>query len=352
MNKNIRNIVEFLRFRYYYFDRTKAYQNSYKSVNKVLFTNTLGKDIIKKYKEKWSVFGLKVEYNTFILCYNLSGKIDYNIIPPNIFAALIEPKLNTYKELIFFDVKNIYEKWFSYDDIFPKSYFHKIDNIYYDSKMELIIDIDTFLKNSNITFPIIIKPSKDTHGGAGVEKTNDFSGLLNRMKKDKHLVFQELIVQNDYLNSINFGINSIRTCLYRTENGGFEVINNSIRFGVDGGLDNLTGNGIVCNINEDGTLNPYAVDKYAVKYFEHPNSKILFKDVVIPYYEELNKKAIMIANQIPLCKLVSLDMCLDNNNNWRCIEINTQGQTILFAQYAGKGFFGKYTDEVINTAKQ
>lgn len=352
MNNTLKNIVDFLKFRYYYFDRTITFKNRYKNIDKELFVNSLDKDILKKYKEKWSVFGLKVECNTFILCYNLSGKIDYNIIPENIFAAVIEPRINPYKELLFFDVKNIYEKWFNQKNIFPKSYFHKIDNIYYDSNMELIMDIDAFLKNSNITFPIIIKPSKDTQGGKGVEKVNEFPGLLYRMKKDRNLVFQELIVQNEYLNSINPGINSIRTCLYRTETNGFKVLNNSMRFGINGGLDNLSGNGIVCNINEDGTLNHYAVNRYGIKHFEHPNSKVLFKDIIIPHYDNLNKKAIIIANQIPLCKLISLDMCLDENNNWRCIEINTSGQTIRFAQYAGKGFFGKYTDEIIAFTKQ
>ncbi|WP_157491861.1 sugar-transfer associated ATP-grasp domain-containing protein [Gelidibacter mesophilus] len=351
MKNKIKKIVEFLRFRYYYYDRTQAFEARNKNVNKVLFINRLDGDIIKKYKEKWSVLGLKVEHKTFILCYNLSGKIDYNIVPENIFAALIESKLNIYKELMFFDIKNIYEKWFDNKNFFPKSYFHKIDNIYYDSNMQIIEDIDAFLKNLKISFPIIVKPSKDTKGGAGVEMIKNFSGLLHGMKKNKHLVFQELILQNDYLNSINSGINSIRTCLYRTKAGVFEVLNNSIRFGIDGGLDNLTGNGIVCNIKEDGSLNEYAVNKYAVKYLEHPNSRVRFKDVVIPHFEELNKNAISIANHIPLCRLVSLDMCLDKNNNWRCIEINTQGQTILFAQYAGQGFFGKFTDEIIDLVK-
>lgn len=352
MNIKINKILEFLRIKYLYFDRTKAFNNLYKQVKNELFINTLDKNVIKTYQEKWSAFKVRVELDTFILCYNLSGKIDYNIVPENIYAALIESKLNPYRELQFFDVKNIYEKWFSFENTFPKTYFHKIDNIYYDSKMHLILNIKTFLKKSDITFPMILKPSKDSQGGAGVEKVNSFSELLEKMENGKHLVFQELIMQNEYLNSIYPGINSIRTCLYRTKTGEFTVLNNSIRFGVNGGLDNVTSGGIACNIHETGRLNDYAISRYVKKYFEHPNSQIPFKDITIPYYEELNKKAILIANQIPLCNLLSLDMCLDHNDNWRCIEINTKGQTIRFAQHAGKGFFGEYTDEVISIAKQ
>lgn len=351
MNEKIKNIVKFLRFQYYYYDRTKAFRIRYRGIDKKLFEKNVDKEVIKKYKQKWSVYGMKVETETFLLCYNLSGKLDYNIIPENIFAAIIEPRLNTYKELFFFDIKNVYEKWFEWDKTFPQAYFHKIDDTYYNSKMQYIQDIDSFLKKAEITYPIIIKPSKDTQGGSGVEKVYNFSSLIDKMKVGKHLVFQELIVQNDYLNSINPGINSIRTCLYRSEGEGFKVLNNSIRFGVDGKLDNLTAGGIVCSINEDGTLNEYAVNKFAVKFVEHPNSKIRFSDILIPFYAELNNKSRFIANQIPLCNLLSLDMCLDETDNWRCIEINTQGQTIRFPQYAGISFFDKFTEEVISRTK-
>lgn len=103
----------------------------------------------------------------------------------------------------------------------------------------------------------------------------------------------------------------------------------------------------MCNIKPDGTLNEYGVNKYAVKYLSHPDSHIVFSDIVIPYYKDLKLAAEKIANKVPLCNLLSLDMCLDHKNEWRCLEINTMGHTIRFAQYAGNGFFGKFTDEVI-----
>lgn len=335
-------------FEYYnYYDRTKAFEKRYKNIDESFFKKTIKPNIIKKYKDKWSVFGKKIETNTFLLCYNLSGKIDYDIVPENLFAAILEPALNPYKELSFFETKNIYEKWFDNKEIFPKTYFHKIDNIYYDKNFVIIEDITAYLTKSNFKFPLILKPSRETYGGAGVEIVNCVEKLLSLLESYKDLICQEKIKQHESLNVINPGINSIRTCLYRTKNGKFKVINNTIRFGVDGGLDNETAGGIVCNINEEGTLNNYAVDKHAVTFQEHPNTKVVFADISIPYYKELNQVAETIANQVPLSNLLSLDMCLDINNKWRCLEINTIGQTIRFSQYAGKGFFGKYTEEII-----
>lgn len=332
---------------------TKAFKKRYKKYDQKLFTKSLSDDVIEKYKLRWSSYGVKVEINTFLLSYNLSGIIDYDIVPENLFAAKIEKGLNSYRELSFFSLKNMYEKWFENKHVFPKTYFHNIDGIFYDFNFNIISNIDSFIDKTDFNFPLILKPSKDTYGGTGVTKIISKYELKTKIKEYNHLVCQELIIQNEYLSKINnSSVNSVRSCLYRDSSGSFQVLNNSIRFGVNGGLDNLSSGGVVCNIHDNGQLNEFALSKYATKFFEHPNSLIKFNSIHIPYYKELNEVSIEIANQIPLCNLVSLDLCLDKQNKWRCLEINLEGQTIRFAQYVGKGFFGNYTDEVIKrTAK-
>lgn len=330
--------------------QTIAFKLRYRHIDKKLFRENLSKEIIDRYKQRWQRLGYPVEIKTFLLSYNLSGVIDLNIVPENIFAAVIEPHINYYKDkqLTLLSTKNFYEKWFSESQVFPISYLHKIDNIFYDSNLQRIENIDSYLKDNVFDYPLISKPSLGTAGGEGVKTINSLQELKDSLSIYNNLVIQEQIKQNSYLNIINPSINSIRTCLYRDTNGGFKVLNNSIRFGVNGSLDNETAGGIVCNIKEDGYLNSYAVSKYCEMYTKHPNSNVTFSEVKIPNYNDLNKTAIKIASQIPLCNLVSLDMCLDNNNNWRCIEVNLDNQTIRFSQYAGKGFFGDFTDEVID----
>lgn len=346
---NLKLCFLFLNKKYKFYMHTRAFEKRYKNVNKDLFNLTIDKLHIDKYVQRWSSFGVKVEIDTFLLCYNLSGKIDYNIVPENIFASIIEPGLNKYalKESSFLAIKNMYEKWFKCNQYFPKSYFHKIDNIFYDSKFNIIENIDYFIENNSIEFPIVCKPSLGTAGGDGILFLKNMNDLKSSLNTYNHLVFQEKIIQNRDIELIHSGISSIRTCLYRDKTGAFKILNNSIRFGVNGSLDNVSAGGISCNIDENGKLNQYAVGKYCDKYTYHPNSEINFSEIIIPSYSKLSEVAIKIANEIPLCNLVSLDMCLDANNEWRCLEINLYNQTIRFAQYAGKSFFGKYTDEVI-----
>lgn len=349
MKKIIKKVYKSLYKKYLFENSTKAFKRRYKKYDQNLFSNTLSSSVIEEYKQRWSRFGVKVETNTFTLCHNLSGNINFDIVPENIFAAIIERKLNPHKELSFFSIKNVYEKWFRENDTFPKSYFHKIGNIYYDANMHIINNIDDYINDTSLLdFPLILKPSKDTYGGVGVSFVKDKNELLSRINDYSFLVCQEKIEQNEYLSKINdSSVNSVRVCLYRTRNGKFETLNSSMRFGINGGLDNLGSGGIVCNIDDNGNFRDYAVNKYGVKYFEHPNSGFVFNGKEVPFYHELLEVSKQVSDELILCDLVSLDMALDKNNKWRCIEINLAGQTIRFAQYAGEGFFGKYTDEVI-----
>lgn len=339
---------------YLYANRSIAFKKRYRKYDQKLFIPSISKEDIRKYKERWSAYGRKIETKTFTLCYNLSGKLNYDIVPENLFAAIIEKRLNPHKELSFFSVKNMYNKWFDNGHVFPKSYFHRIDNIYYDPDFNIIENIERYIDETKIEFPIVLKPSKDTSGGKNVRILKDKNQIKNFLFQYRNLVCQEFIHQNSFINDIyDQSINSIRSCLYRdVKSGSFQVINHAIRFGKDGSLDNLSSGGIQCYINSNGSLNDYALGIYGEKYFKHPNSGVSFKTINIPNFNLLNDTVIKIANQIPFCNLVSLDMCLDFENNWRCLEINLMSQTIRFPQYAGYGFFGKYTDEVIERTQK
>jgi hypothetical protein len=223
MKQKLKKAYAYALKKYRVCNRTQAFNRRYKNYDKSLFKKTLPVDVLKQYKEKWAVYGEKVETDTFHLCYNLSGKIEYNIVPENLFAAIIERKLNPHKELSFFSIKNVYDKWFRENDTFPKSYFHKIDNIFYDANMRIINNIAGYINDTTLLkFPLILKPSKDTNGGAGVSFVKDKNELLSRINDYSFLVCQEKIEQNEYLSEINdSSVNSVRVCLLKLRGGGY-----------------------------------------------------------------------------------------------------------------------------------
>lgn len=306
----------------------------------------------KQYLNYWNDISPHINLKTVEISKSLSGKFNQYIVPEELFPLYIEPKLNN-NNVTFLENKSLYNKWFD-KGIFPKDYLHKIDNCYYDAELSLIKDVEGFIKDNikESDLPLIIKPNKDSFGGKNIYSVADKSEISKILLNHSDLVVQEKIRQSDLINIFNRdSINSIRVCLYKDCNGLFNVINTSLRMGVNGSLDNVSAGGISCNISLLGVMNEYAVSKQGTKYYSHPNSAVIFKDYEFPLYSELLNTSIDIASKILGANLVSLDMALDSSNRWRCIEINLSGQTIRFAQYAGLPFFGKFTDEIKKLVK-
>ncbi len=315
-------------------------QNGYIKIDHLLNKNR------REYINYWRDFRRKAETKTLEMCYNLSGKFDLEIIPEEIFAADIEPSLNQRSEIMFLCNKSYYNKWFT-ENLFPRDYLHKIDGVLMNTKFKRISleEIPSILSSKN--FPVVIKPNIDTYGGKDVFFPKNISEVIKIVEGLENFVIQEKIFQNSYFNDIyDESLNTIRVCVYRSvANDSLNVLNCSLRIGKDGSLDNETAGGIVCNIDSKGYMNSFAVDKYGVKYKTHPNTGFIFGGQ-IPFYDALLSKSRFVCQQVPYARLISLDVCLTEDNEWKIIEINLQGQTIRFAQYAGKPFFGEFTDEV------
>lgn len=336
--------------------KTSSVYSAFSKRNKIIYSSPnfkrlkLTRDEKKEYRDYWKALSPIVNLKTVEITKSVSGVFDKKIIPEEFLSLYIEPGLNTDKKIYFFQNKSIYNKWFG-KGVFPKDFFHKLDNTYYTYDFKIIEDIEKFVEDniSETDFPIVIKPNKESYGGKDIYFVNHKSEINNIIHKHANLVVQEKLEQSDLINVFNEeSINTVRVCIYKDNTGDYHIINTSIRMGVDGSLDNLSDGGIVCNIKKDARLNEYANDRYAKKFFEHPNSGFVFKDKKFPLYDEMVETSIKVAKDIIGARLISLDMALDDNDRWRCIEINLGGQTILFAQYAGEPFLDKYTDEVIN----
>ncbi len=308
----------------------------------------LTKEEKKDYLNYWKKIGPIVSLKTVEISKSLSGDYNKFIIPEEFFPLYFEPVLNKRNEISFLQNKSFYKKWFG-DGVFPECFLFRIDGFFYDKELRKINDINSYLEElSLIKYPLVVKPTLDTLGGEGVVFVKDKIQLLNEILKTNDLIVQEKIIQSNLINKFyKDSISSVRVCLLKI-NGTQKVINISIRMGKNGSLDNITAGGMSCSISENGAFNWYAVDKIGTKYTEHPNTKVIFKGQEIPFYENLKVEALNIAEKLPYAHLISLDMYLNNFDQWKCLEINLFGQTIRFAQYAGTPFFGSITQEVVS----
>lgn len=328
-----------------------SFYKHYKSVknNPNFKRESLTDDEKKIYRNYWKVISPIISFKTVEISKSLSGTFNKYIIPEEIYALYIEGYLNNSKSVTFFENKSTYSKWFN-KDVFPKNFFHKFDDIYYTNDLTVINDIESFIdkKIKKTDFPVVVKPNKDTIGGEGVNFINNISDMKDIIKKYSDLVVEEKIQQSELITEVNKeGVSTARVTLYKDSKGVIRILETNLRMGKDGSLDNEGSGGIACNIIANGTLNKYATDRWANKYLEHPNSGFVFAGKSLPFYEELIESSKNVFSQVIGARIAGLDMILDSEQNWRCIELSLFGLTLKPSQYAGDPFLGKYTDEIV-----
>ena len=337
-----------------YLNKRRGVQNSWnKRHDNVLsvnpeYKNSLRNNIEYDHNKLWSKFRKNVDNTTLRISGNISNKPDPKIVPEDIYLVDLEPSLKSDKSSDFIGNKSFYNKWFL-KGIFPKDLFHRVDGQFLKANLNPS-NYDEFLKFANSTdFPIILKPNRDTYGGADINFVTDTKQLIELAESRQDFVVQEIVKQNEYFDKFNdYGLNTVKVFLYRSVvNDELHVLSMSLRMGKDNSLDNEAAGGINCFIDKNGYLNEFAIDKYGNKYYEHPNTKKKFNGK-IPDFKELTELSLQIGSKVFLTRIIGLDACYDQLGNWRIIEVNTFSQSIRFSQYAGQPFFGEFTDEVID----
>ena len=311
-------------------------------------------NIERTHMKLWKVLRSNINLDTLRLCANISGNANPYIVPEEVFASDVQRSLcGRQEEIMYISNKSFYNRWFQ-NDVFPDAYINNINGDFYNNKYEVLSEGEVKKILQNLEYPVVIKPNMGSMGGANVYFPKDQKELESRMNHKRNYIIQKSIHQHEFFAKYNrCGLNTIRVNLYRSViNNELYYLHAALRMGKGGGLDNETAGGIHCFIHANGQLNHYAVDKYCNKYERHPDTKLKFsEDSKIPAFEEMKKIAIMVARDVYLARLISLDMCFDEQRRWRVIEINLNDITLRFAQYGGEPFFGRYTEEVIDYCK-
>jgi hypothetical protein len=119
--------------------------------------------------------------------------------------------------------------------------------------------------------------------------------------------------------------------------------------GKDSPVDNVGAGGAAVHVNDDGSLNDFASDKYCGRVYSPPAAPHLkFADMgPVPHYENIKKTIRRIAADYHYFRILGFDVCVDIHGNMRIIEINFGGLGTIFQMDSGS-LFKKYTDEVID----
>ncbi len=325
-------------------------------------------DDYQKHIDYWKSHGFKnVDKRWYLWYRGCSGIDDEKYVPADIYYTRIEPNLNNqYLSLAYAD-KNLYEQ--RYDPIlFPHTVLRCINGVYYDKYYNALNEKNVPNLFQDLEEGIyILKPSIDSGGGKNVQFITIISSefldvqgnrlLLSDIKEwyRGNFLIQRKIEQNSFFAQFHStSVNTIRLMTYYSEYSD-EVypLKATMRMGINNStLDNETTGGISCGIYSGGNLNSYAVDKYGSKYFEHPNSGIIFEGKSVPKYEVMIDIAKEIHRGSPHHRFLSFDYSTDVRGNTIVIEVNNRNMAINFFQLFGGSLFGGFTEEIVEIARR
>lgn len=313
-------------------------------------------------------YGKKVKYWWHRLYMSYTGKFDYKYVPEYIYSTKIEPLTNNRIKVLPYEDKNMLSVLFGSVDVrIPESFIMCINGKYFNEKREIIskesaIDI---LKNKNDgTYEAVIKITTDTNSGKGVRVLSLINGRDINTKKlieeifeemGNNFVVQEKIIQHESLSKIyEDSINTLRVITYLLDDG-IKIAPITMRVGQGGAkVDNLHNGGMFIAVDDEtGKLNEVAFTESGSKIYKHPNTGVVFKELLIPNIDQVKKVAIELHKKVLMIKFASWDFTIDEKGDIVLIEANLHSQSIWFPQMAhGKSVFGEDTVKMLKSIKR
>ena len=308
-----------------------------------------GKSLMTMYKESnklakfWHCF--PDTYFRFGMFLEHFGDIELmkTFIPQQAYARYASDKDLKYHILIddkilFHNIMRMYglpvpERYF----VFQDKTFRKDGQVISDEEVDAIVtritDDRIFIKRYRGGAASGISVAERKQDGFYTEDGQKLSATMIRNNYcDSNYIFEKQLVQDPILSKLNPDtINTCRVLTYKDK-----VVSCSIRVGRKGSfVDNAAKGGIVLSLDmETGRIEEYGLREYDLtKYYEHPDTKIKFKDYEVPMWpavKELVEKTIQL---IPYYNSVGFDVATTVNGPV-IIEINSG--TGVYASQMGK----------------
>ena len=204
---------------------------------------------------------------------------------------------------------------------------------------------------------VVTKASLFSVGGHSIRFHNidtcspaDFISALDG--KDD-LVIQRLLQQHETLNRIHRdSINTIRIMSLLLD-GTTHILSSVLRMGKNGArVDNASSGGLVCGINDDGTLKEFAFDKNGNRCNEHPQGGA-FKGIKIEGFDKCCDLVRDLAGRMcTTSRLISWDLSIDPSGEPILIEVNLSYGELDFHQLCNGPIFGSLTTQVLQRVFQ
>jgi len=300
-------------------------------------TNSQNEEIKAFYK----TFGIKsVSILWHKYYFNCSGNFSEKYLPENLFYLKVEPKLNRAEYDPALADKNLLDSLFP-NIKKPETVVKNINGFYYFNKK--LIKEDEAIRFCNLEEPLIIKPTLETGGGKNVllfETENGVTNCNNKTVKQlldsykKDFIVQKVVAQHQSMNKLNpTSLNTFRVMTYLKNNNDIQILSTVVRMGREGSVtDNATTGGLCCGVKADGKLSVVGYHNNTGDSFFETDGGIKFKDIELPFTEEVNTAAKRLHRNAPWFRLISWDLTINDLDEIVLMEFNVGGQDINLHQ--------------------
>lgn len=334
-----------------------AYSKKIKKFLKNKNIPNITKENVNKIKQRFKAYGFKdinTDWHKFYNSFHSTFHTDY--IPESLYYNHIQSSMNRSEVLPALEDKSLIDYFFSQSSL-PKTIIKNINGYYYINKKQVLLD--TAIEACCEYKEFVLKPSIGTSGGKGVIKyviknlenpKKEIKKILLSYKND--FIVQEIVRQNHDLKKLNpTSINTIRIMSYMRESD-VVILSATIRIGQKGSFtDNNTIGGMACGINSDGRLKEFAINLSGERFYTS-DAGVILKDFKVPNYSEVLDFAKEGHKNLPYFKIVSWDICINDNSEIILIEYNIDGQDINIHQMLNGPLFGEYTDEILSITQK
>lgn len=194
---------------------------------------------------------------------------------------------------------------------------------------------------------VILKPNSAACGsGIFISKTDDPKGLFDKLMTEKgEWIVEELIRQCDIMAAWNpSSVNTVRITTFKNNRGTF-IHCPFMRVGRAGSdVDNCGQGGIYALVDVDtGMIISDGKDEHCNIYVVHPDSKVPFKGMQIPRWNELRQLVVEIHNKkMPKHIYIGWDFAL-SDDGWVLIEGNW-GEYVCQQSVSGRGYKNEFIE--------
>ena len=304
-----------------------------------------------EYKEKvldyWKKYGVRPKKYWYQLFSSREKSFNPRYIPDSMWYGKILPYFN----LLLF--KRSYTDKGFYDVLFkdikrPEMIIKNIAGLYYDGEGNLI-EYERALELCRKEASFIAKPSLDSGSGRLIQFYDSKNMEISEIEKilqnlQSNYVVQRLVEQHEEISKLHAkSLNTIRIVSFHFK-GEVHILSTLLRMGAgDSKVDNISAGGFACPINEDGSLNKFAVNRKS-EWCEQHSGGAYFADIKVPSFSKVIDIIKIYHKQLPYFRIIGWDFAIDKYGEPVFIEYNVSPEP---NQITCGPTFGDLTEDVL-----